>query len=157
MPKRTTSLRHPGPQRIVEPYAATEMEFDLPAEIEQLHREPAWESGRNSKTLVKHEDFRIVLTALKPGASMADHHADGRISVQTLAGHVHMQLPDRVVDLPTGGMLALDTAVPHDVEALEPSAILITIAWPGDNPHCAPAGREQGGRAAETRRQGGQR
>ena len=31
-----------------------------------------------------------------------------------------------------GHMLALERAIPHDVEALEDSAFLLTIAWPDD-------------------------
>lgn len=42
------------------------MNFNLAKEIEQLHQEEAWlRTGRNSKTLVKQPDFRIVLVALK--------------------------------------------------------------------------------------------
>jgi hypothetical protein len=29
-----------------------------------------------------------------------------------------------------GGLLALDRGLPHDVEAIEESALLLTIAWP---------------------------
>lgn len=41
-----------------------------------------------------------------------------------------MHADGRVIDLPMGHVLALDGAVPHDVEALEDSAFLLTIAWP---------------------------
>jgi len=34
--------------------------FDLNGEIERLRKEDAWQGERNSKTLVKHSDFRIV-------------------------------------------------------------------------------------------------
>jgi quercetin dioxygenase-like cupin family protein len=120
----------PGRQREIEPYAAPELEFDLNAEIEQLRREPAWQNGRNSKTLVKQPDFRLVLTVLRAGVRIASHRASGRISVQALGGHIRMHLPDRAVDLPAGRLLALDRAVPHDVEALTDSAFLLSIAWP---------------------------
>ena len=41
------------------------MDFNLEKEIQQLHEEEAWlRTGRNSKTLVKQPDFRIVLIAL---------------------------------------------------------------------------------------------
>jgi hypothetical protein len=36
----------------------------------------------------------------------------------------------RDIDLPAGHVLALDRAVPHDVQAVEDSAFLLTIAWP---------------------------
>jgi mannose-6-phosphate isomerase-like protein (cupin superfamily) len=41
-----------------------------------------------------------------------------------------MHVQDKVFDLPAGQLLALDRAVPHDVTALEDSALLLTIAWP---------------------------
>jgi hypothetical protein len=43
-----------------------------------------------------------------------------------------MHVQDKVIDLPAGHMLALERALPHDVEALEDSAFLLTIAWPED-------------------------
>jgi quercetin dioxygenase-like cupin family protein len=106
--------------------------FDLNAEIERLRGENAWQGGRNSKTLVKHPDFRVVLTVLKSNARLHEHKAAGGISVQAIAGHIRMHVQDKVIDLPAGHMLALERALPHDVEALEDSAFLLTIAWPED-------------------------
>ena len=51
--------------------------------------------------------------------------------MQTLAGHIRLRLPDRMVELPTGQMLVLDQCVPHDVEAEEDSAFLLTLSWQG--------------------------
>ena len=47
------------------PVSASFLEFDLIAELAQLHREPAWNRGQNARTLVKYDDFCVVLTALK--------------------------------------------------------------------------------------------
>jgi quercetin dioxygenase-like cupin family protein len=107
------------------------LEFDLAREVEQLRGEPASASGHNAKTLVKYDDFRIVLTALKAHTCIPGHRNDGRISVQTVRGHIRMRALGRTFDLPAGSLLALDQGVPHDVEALEDSAFLLTIAWPG--------------------------
>jgi quercetin dioxygenase-like cupin family protein len=107
------------------------MNFNLSKEIAQLHQEEPWlRTGRNSKTLVKQPDFRIVLIALKKGGRVDEHKADARISIHTLSGHVKLQLPDEFVDLPAGHLLALDRVIEHDLEALEESAILLTISWP---------------------------
>ena len=114
-----------------QPTAAAYLEFDLERELEQLHREPGWSSGQNAKTLVKYEDFRVVLTALKAHARLPGHQTEGRISIQTVAGHIQVRAQGRTFDLPTGRLLALDQGLPHDVEALEESAFLLTIAWPG--------------------------
>jgi quercetin dioxygenase-like cupin family protein len=114
-----------------QPMAAAYLEFDLARELEQLHREPGWSGGQNAKTLVKYEDFRVVLTALKAHARLPEHQTEGRISIQTVAGHLQLRAQGRTFDLPTGRLLALDQGVSHDVEALEESAFLLTIAWPG--------------------------
>ena len=115
---------HPGPM------AAPFLEFDLGREIQQLQQEHTWSTGRNSRTLVKHLDFRVVLMALKAGTRVREHKADGRISIQTVAGRISIRASERTLVLPAGSLLALDRATIHDVEALEDSAILLTIARP---------------------------
>jgi quercetin dioxygenase-like cupin family protein len=62
---------------------------------------------------------------------MEEHRAAGRISVQTLAGHVRLHIVGTNVDLPTGRLVSLQCDVPHDVEALEERAFLLAIAWQG--------------------------
>jgi len=107
------------------------MAFNLEKEITQLHEEEAWlRTGRNSKTLVKQPDFRIVLIELQKGGHIEEHSADARISIYTLSGHVRLQLPEQTIDLPSGHLLVIDRALEHDLEALEDSAILLTISWP---------------------------
>jgi quercetin dioxygenase-like cupin family protein len=108
------------------------LQFDLPSELDQLHRDESWQqaTGRSSKTLVKHADLRILLIAMKANTRMHEHTAAGRISVHSLNGHIRLHLPERVVDLPAGHLVALDQCVPHDVEAAEDSAFLLTLSWP---------------------------
>ncbi len=118
--------RRPHPQAMAGPY----LEFDLVRELKALHGEPAWSSGQNAKTLVKYDDFRVVLTALQARARLAGHQTDGRISIHTLAGHIQVRAEGRTFDLPAGTLLALDQGLAHDVEALEESAFLLSIAWP---------------------------
>jgi quercetin dioxygenase-like cupin family protein len=123
-PFRSGAVRTPGP------LGNPMLTFDLNGEIKRLREENSWHGGRDSKTLVKNEDFRIVLTVLKANALLHEHKATGRISVQVLSGHIQMHVQDKVFELPAGHLLALDRAVPHDVKALEDSAFLLTIAWP---------------------------
>lgn len=120
-----------GAQRTPAPICGVFLEFDLNSQIEQLKSEPAWQDGRNAKTIVKYPNFRIVLMLMKAKMRIEEHHADGRISVQTVAGHIRMRVTGKDVDLPAGHLLALDHEVRHDVEALEDSAFLLTIARTG--------------------------
>ena len=109
------------------------LQCDLLEEIKGLHKEDSWlhGTGPSSKTLVKHPDLRIVLLAMRKKMSMHEHRTEARISLQTLAGHIRLGLPDRTVELPTGQLLVLDQCVPHDVEAEEDSAFLLTLSWHG--------------------------
>jgi quercetin dioxygenase-like cupin family protein len=111
------------------------LQFDLGEEIGQQQKEDSWLHGigRSSKTLVKHDDLRIVLISMKANTQMHEHKAAARISVQTLTGHVHLRVVGRSVDLPAGHLLALDQCLPHDVEALEDSSLLLTLSWPSES------------------------
>lgn len=121
------------------------LQFDLASELDQLHRDESWlhPTGRSSKTLVKYSDLRIVLIAMKANTRMHEHTAAGRISVHALNGHIRLQLPERVVDLPAGRLLALDQCVPHDVEAAEDSAFLLTLSWPPETKIVVANGRRK--------------
>jgi len=107
------------------------LHLDLERELQQLRREDSWqrETGRSSKTLAKYPDFRIVLILMKSATRMRQHRAEGRISIQQLKGQVCIHLADRKVNVAAGQLLVLDCGVLHDVEALEESALLLTISW----------------------------
>ena len=113
------------------PMAEPLMEFDLTAEIDRLRAETTWSTGQNAKTLVKYDDLRVVLTVLKAKARMPEHKTEGRISVHVLSGHLRLRASGRTFSLRPGSLLTLDHGVPHAVEALEESAFVLTIAWPG--------------------------
>jgi quercetin dioxygenase-like cupin family protein len=107
------------------------LKFDISQEIEELRRKDSWdrETGRSSKTLAKHPDFRIVLVLMKAHTQMNQHRAEGRISIQQLLGTITVRLPDQKVNLSAGELLVLDRGVLHDLEALKESAFLLTISW----------------------------
>jgi len=109
------------------------LHFNLFDELRRLREEDSWTrgSGRSSKTLAKYPDFRIVLVLMKPGSEMKEHHADARISIQTIHGRVHLQLPDQALELGSGELMCLESGIAHDVKAIEESAFLITVSWPG--------------------------
>jgi quercetin dioxygenase-like cupin family protein len=107
------------------------LQIDLERELQQLRQQDSWqrETGRSSKTLAKYPDSRIVLILMKSGTRMRQHRAEGRISIQQLEGRICVHLADRKVNLSAGHLLVLDCGVLHDVEALEESALLLTISW----------------------------
>ncbi len=122
-----TQRRRPHPH----PMAAAFLELDLARELAQLHAEPEWQSGRNAKTLVKYDDLRVVLTALKADTRIPSHQTEGRLAIHVISGHVQMHASGRTLDLPAGSLVALDRGTVHEIDALDESALLQTIAWPG--------------------------
>src|SRR5262245_32771584 len=123
--EQETKHRRPHPHSLSGPF----LEFDLVREVDQLHREPEWANGQNAKTLVKYDDLRIVLTALKPRKKVPEHQADGRVSIQGVSGHVLLRAEGRTFDVVPGRVVTFDRGVVHELEAIEESAVLQTIAW----------------------------
>ncbi len=116
--------RRPHPQPMAAPY----LEFDIARELDQLHREAGWKSGQNARTLAKYDGLRLVLIALKAGSKIPQHQAEGHVAIHSVAGHIQVRAQGRTFELRAGGLLTLDQGVPHDVEAIEESAVLLTIA-----------------------------
>jgi quercetin dioxygenase-like cupin family protein len=121
-------------ERSAQRVAGTVLQFNLSEELATLRREEVWRRGEhNAKTLVKDADLRVILTAIKARAKLPVHQAPVPITLQTLQGHLQVQLPDQAIDLPLGSLLVLEANVAHDVEALEESAFLLTLAWPRES------------------------
>ena len=111
--------------RIVSAPAVT---FSIAEELKRLREEPEWISGtRNSVTVVKTANLSVVLTAVKKGATLCGHEVDGPISLQVLSGAIQFGVAGEPRTLAAGTVIALDTAVPHDIKALEDSTFLLTI------------------------------
>ena len=104
-------------------------QLDINAFKIKIRQEDTWKSGdRNSLTLLKTEDLRIVLIALRQGAQLITHTAPGIITVQVLEGRITFRTGIRLADLPEGEIVVLQAGIPHSVLALEESVFLLTIA-----------------------------
>lgn len=121
-----------SPERPAQQLTAPALAFDLEQEVKQLRNEPSWLRGdRNAKTLVKEAELRVVLTLMKVGARLPKHETDARFTLQVLSGRLRLRLPDGTAELGRGQLAALDRDMPHEVEAVEESAFLLTLAWEG--------------------------
>ena len=105
--------------------------FDLDVVARELRAEEAYlREGQTARTLIRTLDLRIVVVALKSGKTISEHHASVTASVQTLSGHIRLQLPERSMDVPEGQLLVMGAGVPHDVYAVLDSTFLLTLGWP---------------------------
>lgn len=103
-------------------------------EAQNLRREKTWQSGdRNAVTLVKTPRMRVVLMALRNGASLREHHVEGPITVLVMEGSINFIVGQETCHLHRNGFVSLEGTIPHDVEALEDSVVLLTIMQPGNS------------------------
>lgn len=105
------------------------LHFDLLNEPGELRREAFWSRGRNAKTLAKHGDIRVVLTVMKAGEELQQHQAHGTVLIQLLQGRVTTSVLDQVLELSPGHLVVLDPNLPHNLQAVEDSVVLLTIGW----------------------------
>lgn len=104
-------------------------QFDLEAEIAKAEEHRPWKNGLRSTVLVKNDDLRVILMAMEPEAKLDEHKTDGSITVHVLLGAIRMHVEGEWLTLEAGALLSLPPALPHDVEALEESVFLLTIAF----------------------------
>jgi quercetin dioxygenase-like cupin family protein len=103
--------------------------MDIPDFIKQIKNEPAWDKNdRNAITIYKTAGMRIVLIALHEDAVIAQHTANGVISIQVLEGEIVFSAVNQSVVLKKGQMIALHKGEPHTVAAAKESVFLLTLA-----------------------------
>ncbi len=103
--------------------------FRIEEQVKRLKQEPAWLSGsRNAITLVKQPALRMVLTVLKKGTRVLEHQTSASLTFQVLSGSIRFQAAGQTLELQTGGLVVLESAIAHEIEALEESAFLLTLA-----------------------------
>jgi quercetin dioxygenase-like cupin family protein len=85
-------------------------------------------ADREAVSLVKDYGLNVMLMVLKPGARLHEHRTKGPLTVQVISGRVSLDAAGKVHQIASGMIIALDREVPHSVEALEDSALLLTTA-----------------------------
>jgi quercetin dioxygenase-like cupin family protein len=101
---------------------------DIRAEIARLKGEPAWAGGdRHGSSLVKGDGINVALMMLKKGAKLQQHHTRAPITVQVIEGRINFIAGGKTQRVTAGSIVALERAIEHSVEALEESALVLTV------------------------------
>jgi quercetin dioxygenase-like cupin family protein len=111
----------------------------LAEQLKRFKHESTWRtSGRDAITLTKEPALRLVLMLLSKGTTMSEHQAVGPLTLHVLSGSVIFRTGSRTETVGSGELIVLESAIEHEVEALEESACLLTLAGqfhPGQRPH----------------------
>lgn len=100
----------------------------------ELQKIRARNADVSSATLLKTDTLRVVLMAIKAGARLHEHHADGRLLLQVLQGEIEFEAENEKRVLQAGTIVSVEAMVPHAVAAVTDAALLLTIAWPHTEP-----------------------
>ncbi len=105
------------------------VKIDLHAFTEQIKSEDAWQkSDRNSITVFKTDDMRIVLGALHKGAEMLPHKAEGIMSIQVIDGAIEVNTDELSETISAGQMVAIHKDCNYRVVATEETTYLLTMS-----------------------------
>jgi quercetin dioxygenase-like cupin family protein len=83
--------------------------------------------GTLSKVVFKDDQIRVVLFAFDKGQELTEHTAALPAVVQVLAGHLRLTMGSEIFDAKPGDWAHMPAKLPHSVEAIEPSVMLLTL------------------------------
>jgi quercetin dioxygenase-like cupin family protein len=101
--------------------------LDRPVTVPLLHVGLADQLNR-LKQESKEPKLRLVLLLLGKGTKMPEHQAAGPLTLHVLSGSVAFRAGDRTEEVGSGELIVLESAIGHEIEALEESACLLTLA-----------------------------
>ena len=115
--------------RLDRPVTVPLLHVGLAEQLDRLKQESTWRTnGRNAITLTKEPTLRVVLLLLGKGTKMPEHQAAGPLTLHVLSGSVAFRTDGSTVEIGAGELVALESAIEHELEALEESACLLTLA-----------------------------
>ena len=102
--------------------------LDLPDLARALHAEPhPSKGGHRQAGLIHRGPLRLLLFTFEPGGRLQDHRAPGHVVIHCLRGELSVEADDARHRLGAGEAIVLDPNVPHAVEAIAESEMLLTV------------------------------
>jgi uncharacterized protein (DUF2249 family)/quercetin dioxygenase-like cupin family protein len=77
------------------------------------------------KVLMDEPGYRMVLLSMRGGQRIPEHATQGMVTVHAILGHVTLYAGPFPDELYAGEIICIESGVPHRIEALEDSALLV--------------------------------
>jgi len=117
-------LRRPPEER----FAGSEHLFDLATVAQGLRAEAGpVTDGHRQIALFHDRGLTLIVYDLEAGGFLADHAADGVVTIQVVSGEIEVSSPEGSHRLVSGTLLVLSPGVRHDVKALVASQMLLAV------------------------------
>ena len=104
------------------------MVFNLGDEHDRIVSPVTGEPGaRHARTLLKSGPLRVTMVVLAPGATTAEHQAEGPITIQPLQGRIRFTAESMVREVGPGELLCAGPGLRLAVTSTEGATFLLTI------------------------------
>ena len=87
----------------------------------------------NPKVLMNEPGYRMVLLSMRAGQRIPEHASKGMVTVQAILGHVTVFAGPFPDELYAGEVICIEDGVPHRIEAIEDSALLVLSTGGSDS------------------------
>jgi quercetin dioxygenase-like cupin family protein len=115
-------------QHPAERFTAPEHLLDLRKTAEELRNEPMpARQGHHQITVFHRGLMAVVLFVFEQSGELADHKADGEVTIHLVEGAVEVSTAAHSYDLSPTMMVALAPGVRHSVKAKQASIMLLTV------------------------------
>ncbi len=116
-------LRIPPRER----FAGSERVFDLNSAFAGLPAESVPRQGHMQKALYRLGPATTAIFAFEAGGGLDQYTVDGEAILHVIHGRLRVCTEGGSYQLTRDQMLLLDPGVPHDLHALEPTRLLLTV------------------------------
>ncbi len=83
--------------------------------------------GTLSRVVFKDGDVRVVIFGFDTDQELTEHTASKPAIVQIIKGRAHVTLGEQEAVITPGGWVHMPAGLPHAVQALEPTVMLLTL------------------------------
>lgn len=109
------------------PVSGSPLAVSLADEMRVIREELEKSTTRVARTLIKDGAVRVVVIGIRPGGALAEHKAEGPITIQVLEGSLELEAEGKRTPLGVGMLLHLGGGVPHAVRSAQGAFFLLTI------------------------------
>lgn len=88
---------------------------------------PIPDTGLGHNTALTHPDMRVVVLAFSDGHLLKEHAAPFPVLMQALDGELLVRAGGEETRLVPGRLLRMDAMLRHEVQALKPSRLMLTL------------------------------
>lgn len=110
-------------------FATDQAVFNLASAVATLRAEPgAGQHGHRQQVLYRHGSTTVALFIFEQDAALPPHTAEGTVIIQTIEGELRIGTEAAQHLLPAGSIMTLAPGVRHEVAAVRPSVMLLTVS-----------------------------